>query len=253
MLRKKTMEVSSAAQLLDERSRREFLKLMGVGGALVLLPSVLTSCSDDDDDITGPGSGTPLVIDFAKGDTAVLQFAYALEQLEADFYTKVVSNFSNSFTTADRSVLGDVKNHEVIHRETFKTLLGPANDFTVNTTYGSLDFSNRTAVLATARTFEDLGVAAYNGAGQYLTSTANLGLAGKIVSVEARHAAAIRDLISPKAGGTSGANADSFAPRPFDDAFSPTKVAANAQGFIVQKLTFNNAPATFVQGPNNNG
>jgi len=37
-------------------------------------------------------------------------------------------------------------------------------------------------------------LAAYNGAGKYLTTPANLLLAGKIVSVEARHAAAIRDI-----------------------------------------------------------
>jgi hypothetical protein len=37
-------------------------------------------------------------------------------------------------------------------------------------------------------------VSAYNGAGKYLTSAANLLVAGKIVSVEARHAAAIRDI-----------------------------------------------------------
>ena len=49
----------------------------------------------------------------------------------------------------------------------------------------------------TARTFEDLGVSAYNGAGQLLTVAANLLTAGKIVSVEARHAAAIRDLLVP--------------------------------------------------------
>jgi hypothetical protein len=42
--------------------------------------------------------------------------------------------------------------------------------------------------------FEDLGVAAYNGAGKYLTSADYLTVAGKIVSVEARHAAAIRDM-----------------------------------------------------------
>ena len=36
-------------------------------------------------------------------------------------------------------------------------------------------------------------------------------------------------------------------------AFSPAKVATAAQGFITEKLAFANAPATFVQGPNNNG
>lgn len=254
MIQRKQMVISRPEQLLDGRTRREFLKLVGLSGAVIFLPSVLVNCNSTNGVTGPPGSGEPLVIDFAKGDTAILQFAYALEQLEADFYTRVVENFSGgNFTAADQTLLTDVKYHEVIHREALKTVLGPANDFTVHTSYGSLNFKDRASVLGAAKTFEDLGVAAYNGAAQYIASTANLLVAGKIVSVEARHAAAIRDLISPKAGGTSGANPDSFAPKSFDDVFRPSKVAAAAQGFVVEKLTFSNAPTTFVEGPNNNG
>lgn len=254
MIQRKQMVISRPEQLLDGRTRREFLKLVGLSGAVILLPSVLVNCNSSNGVTGPPGSGEPLVIDFSKGDIAILQFAYALEQLEADFYTRVVENFSGgNFTAADQTLLTDVKYHEVIHREALKTVLGSANDFTVHTSYGSLNFKDRASVLGAAKTFEDLGVAAYNGAAQYITSTANLLVAGKIVSVEARHAAAIRDLISPKAGGTSGANPDSFAPKSFDDVFRPAKVAAAAQGFVVEKLTFSNAPTTFVEGPNNNG
>ena len=251
---KKVMVISSAEQLLEGSTRRNFLKLVGLSGAVIFLPSALVGCNSTNS-ITGPpGSGGPLVIDFAKGDTAILQFAYALEQLEADFYTKVVANFSGgNYTAEDQTLLTDVKYHEVIHREALKTVLGSSNDFTVHTNYGSLNFKDRASVLAAAKTFEDLGVAAYNGAAQYITSPTNLLVAGKIVSVEARHAAAIRDLISPKAGGVTGANPDSFAPKSFDDVFSPAKVAASAQGFVVEKLTFSNAPTTFVEGPNGNG
>lgn len=259
MPERKTMVISSTEQLLDVKNRRSFLKLMGAGGAVLFLPSILTSC-DDDDDITGPGFGQPpgsgpaVVIDFSRGDVAILQYAYALEQLEADFYTRVVAAFSanNALTAAERTVLTDVKYHEVIHREAFKAILGTANGFTLNTTYGNLNFADRTSVLATARTFEDLGVAAYNGAAQYLTVGANLELAGKIVSVEARHAAAIRDLIAPKSS-SQGDAGTSFAPKAFDDAFRPGKVVPLAQPYVVEVLTPQNAPATFVQGPNNNG
>lgn len=246
----KTLVVSDPAQLGSARTRRDFLRIMGIGGTLVLMPSILTSCSDDD--ITdpgvaaGPGTGNTVTIDFAKGDIAVLQFAYALEQLEADFYTRVVAASGGSNLTAEeKTVMGDIKNHEVIHREFLKIALGTNASFSLTPTYPGVDFSNRTSVLSTARTFEDLGVAAYNGAAQYISSPTNLLVAGKIVSVEARHASAIRDLINPKSG--------DFAPKSFDDAFSPAKVAGAAQGFIVDKLAFANAPSTFVQGPNNNG
>jgi hypothetical protein len=244
------LTIPDAGMLGTARTRRDILKLMAMGGALVLLPAAV-ACSDDDDPVgpgtgtTTPGSGNALTIDFAKGDIAVLQFAYALEQLEADFYTRVVAGFGNStFTAAERTVLQDIKYHEVLHREFLKAALGTTNGFTVTPTYGTLNFSDRSAVLNAARTFEDLGVAAYNGAGQYLTDANNLLLAGKIVSVEARHAAVIRDLISPK-------TAD-VAPNAFDNVYRPTTVATAAQNFVVDKLGFLNPPTSFATGPGTN-
>lgn len=240
--------IPDAGMLGTARTRRDVLKLMAMGGALVLLPTAI-ACSDDDPVGPGtgttPGSGNTLTIDFSKGDVAVLQFAYALEQLEADFYTRVVNAFgSSTFSAAERAVLQDIKYHEVLHREFFKAALGSTNDFTVTPTYGTLNFSDRASVLATAKAFEDLGVAAYNGAGQYLTNPDNLTIAGKIVSVEARHAAVIRDLIAPK-------TAD-FAPFAFDNVYRPSTVATAAQAFVVDKLGFANAPTTFATGPGAN-
>lgn len=42
--------------------------------------------------------------------------------------------------------------------------------------------------------FAEIGTAAYNGGGKYLTDPENLALAGKIVSVEARHVSIIREM-----------------------------------------------------------
>ena len=244
---KPKMIIPDSGMLITPRSRRDILKLMAMGGSVVLLPSMLTACSNDDDVIgpVGPGTGAAVTIDFAKGDIAILQFAYALEQLEADFYTKVMaaSNAgSTNLTAADKAIMQDIKYHEVLHREYFKVALGTANGFSLTTTYGSLNFNDRTQVLATAKALEDTGVRAYNGAAQYIKDIQYLLAAGKIVSVEARHASAIADLIEP--------NSRAFAPQVFDDVARPATIAAIAQGFVVDKLAFANAPTTFIAGPN---
>lgn len=240
------MVIGSSGELRDPTNRRAFLKLMAVGGSILFLPSMIQGCSSDDDGPIGPGTGDTVTINFSLGDIAVLQFAYALEQLEADFYTRVVANFTGSdLSTAEQSVLTDIKYHEVLHRDFLKQALGTNASFTLTPTYPGVNFKSRTSVLNTAKTFEFLGVAAYNGAGQYLANPEYLLVAGKIVSVEARHAAAIADLLAPKTS--------AFAPQAFENAFSVPKVAMAAQPFIVDKLTLANPPTTFVQGPNNNG
>ncbi|MEO7996413.1 MAG: ferritin-like domain-containing protein [Gemmatimonadaceae bacterium] len=244
---KDTVIVSDTGMLMAPRTRRDILRMMAVGGAAVFLPSMITACSDDDNNgggstPTNPGSGAALTIDFAKGDIAILQFAYALEQLEADFYTKVMAASNSTLTATEKAIMQDIKYHEVLHREFFKVALGTTNGFTVTTTYPNVNFNDRASVLATAKILEDTGVKAYNGAAQYITDLNYLLLAGKIVSVEARHASAIADLISP--------NTNAFAPTQFDDVARPATIAAGAQNYVVDKLTFANPPATFTAGPN---
>lgn len=239
--------ISDSGMLMQPRTRRDILRMMAVGGAAIFLPSMITACSDDDDNgggntPTNPGSGNALTIDFSKGDIAVLQFAYALEQLEADFYTKVMAATGSNLTATEKAILQDIKYHEVLHREYLKVALGATNGFTVTTTYPNVNFNDRTSVLNTAKSLEDTGVKAYNGAAQYLTDANNLLAAGKIVSVEARHAAAIADLLAP--------NTNAFAPGAYDDVARPATIATIAQGYVVDKLTLTNAPSTFVPGPN---
>ena len=68
--------------------------------------------------------------------------------------------------------------------------------------FSKIDFSSRASVLGAAKAFEDTGVQAYDGAGYLIQSADYLTIAGKIVSVEARHAALIRNLL--KAGDYAG-------------------------------------------------
>ncbi|MFL9837139.1 ferritin-like domain-containing protein [Flavobacterium sp. ST-75] len=198
-------------------NRRSFLKISGL--AIAGTGLVIAGCSNDDDGgMTPPPEDNQLpgvrngVFDLGGGDAGILTYAYALEQLEADFYTRVVNgnNFGSVFSSEEQSVLTDLYRHEVVHREFFKAALtGALNDPDrvlpdLNFDYGDLNFSNRLQVLNTAKTLEDTGVAAYNGAGRYITTPDYLVIAGKIVSVEARHASAIRSLLNPGSADFAG-------------------------------------------------
>ena len=203
--RERTLVIERPEQLWRSDTRRGFLKLLGMGGTIVLLPTVFAAC-DDDDDPTSPngGNGTPVSLNLST-DFGILNYAFALEQLEAGFYTAVLASTAfNGMTTEQKEVFTDLRNHEVIHREFFRAALGnnKIGDLSLNATTVATATASTAAILQTAETFEDLGVAAYNGAGKYLTSADFLTVAGKIVSVEARHAAAIRDM--REALGTAG-------------------------------------------------
>lgn len=222
----------------SSRSRRDFLRSAGLGAAAL----ALAGCGAEGAAILAPsGPSTAVVnadgsitLDFAN-ELDVLNYAYALEQLEAAFYIAVVTNsaFTSVFHANEQRVLLDVRDHEVVHRDFFAAALGSFRIPNLTPNFGGVNFASRTSVLETARTFEDLGVSAYNGAARYLASDEYLVVAGKIVSVEARHASAIRDLLANRTG--------AFAPAAFDDANTPQTVLAAADPFIVESINVINA------------
>ena len=224
-------------------SRRSFLKIAGFGG--IGGAALLAGCDSDDPD-PDPDPMAPIVLDFST-DGGVLNYAYALEQLEAAFYTIAADNaaFGSIFSSDEQRLLRDIRDHEIIHREFLKTALGADAIPGLTPNFDAVDFSSRASVLGTAQVFEDLGVAAYNGAGKYLDDAGLLTIAGKIVSVEARHAAAIRDVLQPgtpaalgEAGGglpeVVGANA-------LDRALEPGVVLGMAADFIEETFDPQNA------------
>ncbi len=172
----------------NEFNRRKFLGFAGAASGLV----VLASCNKDE--VASPG--TLDGVDLGSGDVGILNYAYALEQLEAAFYTQVIMTQFSGISSLEATLLTDIRDHEIAHREFFKTALADKAIMDLEVDFSSIDFGSRDSVLATAKAFEDLGVSAYNGAGRLIETPDYLVLAGKIVSVEARHAALIRDLIS---------------------------------------------------------
>lgn len=196
--------VDRPEKLFDVSTRRDFLRTLRAGGSILLLPTVFSAC---DDDPTGPGGGG-VTLNLGN-DLGILNYAFALEQLEAAFYTAVLASSSFATMTAEqKEVFTDLRNHEVIHREFLRRALGSnaIGNLALDTSVVAAAVASTAVILRNAEMFEDLGVAAYNGAGKYLTNVDFLLTAGKIVSVEARHAAAIRDL-REAAGVTTGSAA----------------------------------------------
>ena len=237
----KALVVGDARELMAPATRRSFLRLMGVGGTVVLLPSLFAACDDDGPTLPGSGGG-PVTLDLSN-DVGILNYAYALEQLEAAFYTAVVAGFGTNGISveAERSALTEIRNHEVIHREALAAALGSARLGALSVDFGTA-LASRDGVLAAAQAFEDLGVAAYNGAGKYLTSVQNLLVAGKIVSVEARHAAAIRDIRNPN-DGRAFAGDDVVNAQGLDVVSEPGAVLAAADPFVENAITIGRQPA----------
>jgi Ferritin-like domain len=123
-------------------------------------------------------------------DMRVLNFVLLLEQLTSAFYAEAVRKAR--LTGELREYAKTVRVHESAHLQfVHGALRGKAR------AAPTFDFGSATSdageFTAAAITLEDLSVAAYNGQAGNLTKGA-LRAAARIVSVEARHAAWIRDI-----------------------------------------------------------
>jgi len=210
-------------------ARRSFLRYAGAGVAGIGLLGAASSCHKDHN-VTPSGA----TIDVGSGDPGILNYAYALEQLEAAFYTQVIATPYSGMASVELSLLTDIRDHEVAHREFFKAALSTNAIQALTPDFSKIDFTNRTAVLTAAKTFEDLGVTAYDGVGYLIQTPAYLVIAGSIVSVEARHAALIGNLItfgnfasSDQVDATTGLNATN----------NPSVVLAAANTYLKTKVS----------------
>lgn len=156
----------------------------------------------------------------ASSDTKILNFALALEYLQASFYTETEQIGALRGALAHQAHV--VGMHERAHVKAFQGLLGSAAirkpQFNFHGVTESPDAFRSTAVA-----FEDLATAAYKQQAPLITSKSYLAGALAIHSVEARHAAWIRRL----AGFLPAAQA-------FDDPLSDAKVVdiVNSTHFV---------------------
>ena len=132
---------------------------------------------------------------FAQGDSGdvdILNFAYTLELLEADFYAQALKNVKLSSEL--KKFAQEVGENEQEHVDALKGAIEDLGGKPAATPTFEFPLKDEKSFTDLAVTFEDTGVSAYNGAGPLLESKDLLGVAGSIVQVEGRHAGAIRYL-----------------------------------------------------------
>jgi hypothetical protein len=226
----------TAEVLQSSRSRRNFLRNAGLTTAAGVAIFAV-GCKKDTAVVTPSGT-----VDLGSGDVGILNYAYALEQLEAAFYIQVLTTPYAGMSAAETAILTDIRDHEIIHRDFFKAALGTNAIPALSVDFSKIDFTSRDIVLGTAKVFEDTGVTAYNGAGKLIKDANYLLLAGKIVSVEARHAAAIRDLMKPLTAFFAGD--DIIDGNGLDGAKMPSEILAAVQPYIKTSISGANLPTS---------
>ncbi len=197
---------------LTERpdTRAAFLRKAGLGGAALVGGGVLL----------GAGAGTARAghdNPAAISDVDILNFALTLEYLEAAFYvqalgsgrqalppgvpgsagkfkrgaitgSKELAAFGGRIRTTAYGYLSAIRDHEVTHVAFLRTGLGAAAAPACTFDF-SKGLTNVGTFLATARTLENTGVMAYDGAIRYVDTGDFLQAGAQIATVEARHAA----------------------------------------------------------------
>lgn len=206
-------------------SRRNVLKWGGAAAGVMVAGAVLPNF----------GISAAFAADLGAGDIGVLNYAYALEQLEAAFYTMVADHPYRGASQGEVDVLAQIRDHEIAHRDFLKSALGSKAIPSLEVDFSAVNFNSRASVLKTADTFENLGVAAYNGAGALLSQVSHLAAAGSIVSVEARHCAVIAELMGLENAKTVGAgHVDRHG---LDGALSPRQVLPKVKPFVKTPVT----------------
>jgi len=190
----------------DPSSRKRFFKMLGGAGAVSAATVLLAACGDDNKDSGSAAAGTNTSDGDNASDLKIVNYALTLEYLEAEFYKEVL----DSGAIKDPKI-GDlakrIHEHEQEHVDTLKataTSLGGKPAAKPKTKFQDVIDKGPKHILETAATVENLGAAAYLGQAGNIKSKDILAAALSIHSVEARHAAALNELVGRGFGGKGG-------------------------------------------------
>jgi rubrerythrin len=191
----------------DPSSRKRFFKMLGGAGAVGAATVLLAACGDDAKDAgaTPAAASTTPEADNA-GDLKIVNYALTLEYLEATFYQEVL----DSGAIKDKKIGDLAKQLAQTEQQHVDALIATAKSLGgTPATKPKTKFQDTIAkgpdtILMTAATVENLGAAAYLGQAANIKSKDILAAALSIHSVEARHAAALNQLVGRGFGGKGG-------------------------------------------------
>ncbi|MCI1190196.1 ferritin-like domain-containing protein [Hymenobacter sp. DH14] len=201
----------SSAWRAQPLGRRNFLRVSAASAATVALVAT-TGCSTETPE---PVEADPHQIALPSADKGLFYYGYLLALALSTTYDKILASPPTDLTTAERTVIANMRDHQLVYRELYHYYIDPTiggalfpTDFAFNT--ATFTLTTRLGVLAAVQQLADLAAAAYPVLLPLFTSASAYprALLLKTVSVQARHAATIRDLRTP------GSFADSTAVEP---------------------------------------
>lgn len=185
----------------DPASRKKFLRMVGGAGATGALGVLLAACGSDNKNTSSATGATPpaTTTSSAKsgGDIDIVNYALTLEYIEADFYRQVIDSgvITDKKVGALATQFGETEQQHVDALIAAVKKLGGKPVAAPKTKFDSVLAGGPKKILATAATVENLGAAAYLAQAPKIKDMDILAAALAIHTVEARHAAALNELI----------------------------------------------------------
>ena len=190
----------------DPASRKRFLKMVGAGGAGAFA-LLVAACGDDNSDngsntganarpsggSSDAGKADSGIAQFGRGDIGIAKYALTLEYLEADFYKQAAES---GMLKGQALELGKTfGEHEQQHVDALESMLKKLGEELPAKPTGQFPLDSQDAILDLAATVENLGAAAYLGQAAKIKDQEVLAAALSIHTVEARHAAALNQVL----------------------------------------------------------
>lgn len=208
-------------------SRRKFL---GYAGAVAGAGMFLASCKKEDDIVPSEDE-----LDLGRNDEGLLNLLFVIQQVEADFYARVISNRYNGMNDYDFELFSQMADHEITHRELLRNYLKQRGTV-VQTNFDAIDFSNKDQVLENIELIENTCVASMNEIGRLLISGEHVAVVLKMASVEAKHAGTISNMRS------NGAYFNTVDASGSEQGALPSNTVITINRFLATKVNGSNLP-----------